>query len=224
MESELDNHISRVNFRKDEDDTQVWRSDESGCFSVKSAYECLAKHERGPQKEEFINLWKAKTFPNVLFTAWRPLLGRLPTRLCLSRRGIVMNSTMCALCLAEEESCQHLFMECKHAQGVWNRCLRWISILFVQHNDIATHFVGFSLTTCSQKQNMVWRGMWTTIVRSLWDHINNVVFNGGVVDEEEVFHEAQLKSWLWLKHKGNNFSYSFSDWLLNPWTCISSYK
>ena len=37
------------------------------------------------------------------------------------------------------------------------------------------------------------------------------MFNQGVVDEEEVFQKAQLKSWLWLKHKGNNFNYSFSD-------------
>ena len=198
----------------------MWRSDEFGCFSVKLAYECLAKPERAPQKEVFINLWKAKTFPN----AWRALLGRLPTSLCLSRRGIVMNTTTCALCLAEEESCQHLFVECKHAWRVWNMCFRWISILVVQHNDIATHFVGFSLTNGSRKQNMVWRGVWTTIVRSLGEHRNVVVFNEGVVDEEEVFHKAQLKSWLWLKHKGHNFCYLFSDWMLNPWTCISSYK
>ena len=51
-----------------------------------------------------------------------------------------------------------------------------------------------------------------------------MVFNEGVVDVEEVLHKAQLKSWLWLKHKGHNFSYSFSHWMLNLWSCINSYK
>ena len=50
------------------------------------------------------------------------------------------------------------------------------------------------------------------------------VFSEGVVDAEEVLQKAQLKLWLWLKHKGHNFSYSFSDWILNPWFCICSYK
>jgi len=67
--SELENHTSSVNVRKDVKDTQVWRSDESDYFSVRSTYECLVKPERGPQKEAFIQLWKVKTFPNVMLTA-----------------------------------------------------------------------------------------------------------------------------------------------------------
>ena len=155
---------------------------------------------------------------------WRAMLGRLPTRVGLKKRGIVMNTTGCVFCLVEEESCQHLFMECICARRVWNMCFNWIGILFVQHNDMAAHFEGFSLINGSKKQNMVWKGVWTAIVRSIWEHRNVVAFNEGIVDEEEVFHKAQLKSWLWLKHKGHNFCYSFSDWVMNPWSCISTYK
>jgi len=50
------------------------------------------------------------------------------------------------------------------------------------------------------------------------------VFNQKVVDEEEVFQKVQLKSWLWLKHKGTKFNYSLSDWVMNPMVCLSSYK
>ena len=159
-----------------------------------------------------------------MLTAWRAMLGRIPTRLCLSKRGIVLNSTVCALCSSEEESCQHLFVACKHAWRVWTMCSKWIGILFVQHNDIVAHFESFYLVNGSRKQNFVWKGVWTAIIWCLWEHRNSVVFNEGVVDDEEVLYKAQLKSWLWLKHKGNNFSYSFADWLLNPWPCISSYK
>jgi len=67
------------------------------------------------------------------------------------------------------------------------------------------------LTQGSNKQNLIWKRVWATIVWCLWEHRNSIVFNQGVVDEEEVFQKAQLKSWLWLKHKGNNFNYSFSD-------------
>jgi len=32
------------------------------------------------------------------------------------------------------------------------------------------------------------------------------------------------KSWLWLKHKENNFCYSYAEWVMNPLTCIGSIK
>jgi len=70
----------------------VWKSDESGSFTVRSAYECLVKADRGPQVDVFKYLWKTKTFPNVVITAWRMLLGRVPTRECLRKRGVMLDS------------------------------------------------------------------------------------------------------------------------------------
>jgi len=85
---------------------------------VNSVYECLSKQSRGPCLEVFKLLWKAKAFPNVVMTTWRVLLGRIPTRVSLSRRGFTVNSTLYAMCQSKEESCQHLFLECKYAQRV----------------------------------------------------------------------------------------------------------
>ena len=65
---------------------------------MSSAYECLAKSERAPQIDAFKYLWKVKTFPNVTITTWRVLLGRALTRECLSRRGVMLNTIVCALC------------------------------------------------------------------------------------------------------------------------------
>jgi len=105
LEFELGKYTSRVNVMKDEKNAQVWRSEESGCFTVRSVYEYLAKSVRGPEIEVFKHLWKVKTFPNVMITTWRVLLGRIPTRLSLSRRGVLLNTTISALCETKEESC-----------------------------------------------------------------------------------------------------------------------
>ena len=86
------------------------------------------------------------------------------------------------------------------------------------------NFESFFLPQHSYKQNLVWKGVWAAVVRCLWEHRNSIVFNQRVVDVEEVFHNAQLKSWLWLKHKENNFNYSYAEWVMNPLTCICSIK
>jgi len=124
LEYELGNLISGVRVRKDVEDTLLWKSSKDGMFSVSAAYECLSKPERVPKKEVYTLLWKVKTFPNVMLLVWRVLLVRIPTRLSLRSRGVVMNSTMCALCLSVEESSQHLFLECKHAWRVWSMCYK----------------------------------------------------------------------------------------------------
>jgi len=51
---------------------------------------------------------------------------------------------------------------------------------------------------------------------------NKVVFNGGVVDDEEIFSLAQLKGWLWLKYKWTRISFSYSDWYFSPLKCLQS--
>jgi len=41
-------------------------NDESGCFTMSSAYERLHKPERGLYIDAFKYLWKVKAFPNVV--------------------------------------------------------------------------------------------------------------------------------------------------------------
>jgi len=118
LENTLGLLISRAYVKRDRKDARVWKSDESGSFTVRSAYECLVKADRGPQIAAFKYLWKTKTFPNVVITAWRVMLGRVPTRECLRKRGVMLDSVVCVMCQSEEESCQHLFLDCKHARSV----------------------------------------------------------------------------------------------------------
>lgn len=224
MEIDLLMLLSKAIMKKYVKDVQVWGKEVPGMFSVKSAYECLAKQASGPQSEVFKLLCKVKAFLNVATTTWRVMLDRIPTRVCLSRRGVMMNSTLCALCQLKEESCQHMFLECRYAQWVWSLCFKWIGISFIQQNDLKMHFQSFYLSQASNKQNLVWKGVWETVVRCIWDQRNLIVFKKGVVDAEEVFQKAQLKSWQWMKHKVYSFNYSLVDWVSNPMICIKSYK
>ena len=88
-----------------------------------------------------------------------------------------MNSIVCVMCMIKEESCQHLFIECKYAQLVWSLCLNWLGIKFVRHNDPKIHFESFHCAQASYKKNLVWKGVWAAIVRCIWDQRNSILFN-----------------------------------------------
>ncbi|XP_068475121.1 uncharacterized protein [Phaseolus vulgaris] len=204
LEKDLKAYISRTIIKRQEQDIRVWGVNNKGCFSMKSAYESIRGD--GTRIGVFDLLWKAKALPSVLIIAWRSILDRLPTRECLSRRGVTMESTSCVFCHSKVESSQHLFLECDVVVRVWDLCLRWIGILSVQHNALHNHFESFSLTHVSNKQEMVWKGIWASIVRSVWEHRNLVVFKQGVVDAEKMFQQAQLKSWLWMKYRVSRYN------------------
>jgi len=147
-ESELVNEllrvISRTKLIREEMDSQKWEGDTSGVFSVKTAYERLTKSSTDGPNAIFNLLWQVKAYPNVLVTAWRALLDKLPTKTNLMRRGVMINNQLCVLCGGGNETVQHLFVECSVAQRVWNRCFRWMGIVFAQHRELTCHLEQFS--------------------------------------------------------------------------------
>ncbi|GJR41167.1 RNA-directed DNA polymerase, eukaryota [Tanacetum coccineum] len=56
-----------------------------------------------------------------------PLGGilRLPTRVNLSRRGVLLDSHLCPLCNAAMEDVQHVFFQCDVARVVLRKICRW---------------------------------------------------------------------------------------------------
>jgi len=200
MEGDLLNLITGKTLSKEAKDTLVWSGDQNGAFSVKSAYLNLRHQHVGSSNEIFSLLWEAKAMPKALVTAWRILLGRLPTYDNLIRRGLVVTSSSCVFCNVSEESTQHIFLDCALAQSVWSLCFRWIGIFSVQHKDILVHFESFQLPHFTVSQNQIWKGIWVAIVRCIWDQRNLIVLKQGVVDADEIVHLAQLAAWLRLKH------------------------
>ena len=63
----------------------------------------------------------------------------------------------------------------------------------VRHESTLINFQSFCLLSQRQDVNRAWKGMWLTIISKIWNHINNVVFKGGVVDVEKIFSLTQLK-------------------------------
>jgi len=220
LEEELLTVLDKEVLYKDVKDLITWRGDSKGIFIVKSTYSLLTNQDTGPSSDVFSLLWKTKAVPKVMITAWRILLDKIPTRRNLESRGIIVNSSLCVLCNMAEETTQHLFLDCIFVHHVWMLCCRWIGIFGVQNKDIGSHFANFHLVHMSEKQNQVWKEVWAAILRCIWEHRNNVIFRQGVPDSEEIFQVAQLLSWLWLKHREGSFSYSFSDWHLNPNECL----
>jgi len=118
---------------------------------------------------------------------WRVLMDRMSSRMNLARRGINIQCNIGPLCMKEEETIQHLLMYCEVSQRVWDKCDRWVGLTTVRNNDIINHFRNFYAIGLSKKTNIVWKGMWLTIVWEIWKYRNKIIFSNGVVDDVEIF-------------------------------------
>jgi len=120
-----------------------WIGDDQQVYTAKSGYSILNMEDQMSSLEYFQLLWSLKITPSALVWAWRILWDRLPTRVNLVRRGVLLGCTLCPMCRERLENAQHLFCTCKVAQKVWDLCERWIGKVTVRHESIPSTFKAF---------------------------------------------------------------------------------
>jgi hypothetical protein len=109
-------------------DKWVWRLEDGGSFTVKSAYNkliSLESHFEVMGEEEgrvFGQIWESPAPSKVVAFSWKVILNRIPTRINLARRNVLPEngSLNCVLCDLVGESESHLFFAL--SSGVEDLC------------------------------------------------------------------------------------------------------
>ncbi|GJV33534.1 RNA-directed DNA polymerase [Tanacetum coccineum] len=94
-----------------------------GVFRVKDARMLL--DERFLPKDSTATRW-VKSIPiKINVFAWKVYLDRLPTRLNLMKRGVLVPSLLCPVCNADHEDTSHLLVSCSLANEAVRLVCRW---------------------------------------------------------------------------------------------------
>lgn len=110
---------------------QYWRLENSGVYSVKSAYKFLQVQRGHWNAEENENiwriLWRIKAPPMAVNLVWRALSNCLPTMTQLHYKHVPVQM-LCSICANEEESIVHSLTLCPFAKQCWmtlRQDIRW---------------------------------------------------------------------------------------------------
>lgn len=125
-------------------------------------------------------VWKSECFPKIKFFNWTLLKGKILTAENLKKRGILRPS-ICCLCRAEEESSQHLFLECPFSQSCWKLIISPLSRreTFDQITSLQKNWET-SYPYPKKNKNLIirlWNSIPSTLCWQIWIARNNCIFN-----------------------------------------------
>ncbi|XP_058783739.1 uncharacterized protein LOC131658465 [Vicia villosa] len=164
-------------------------------------------------------LWHSWMPSKVKIFGWRLLQDRLATREQLVKRGILENDERC-FCVfgcSQEGDIRHLFLDCDVARRVWEKVANWLGLDQGYAGDCCSYLkqmVERMSKLCSVRRAAV---IWMCTSWCIWKQRNDVIFENGVRDIDEIFHNVQMYSWWWLNigNKQKVFC-SFYEWRHSP--------
>jgi hypothetical protein len=228
---ELQGLLYDFSFNPELTDRWKWKPGLLGTFSVRSYYSVLIELQSvlalaAPILAALKKLWKIDVPSKVLVFGWRFILDRLPTRLALNHRGIILNPNdmSCAFCSLNTEDIGHLFFSCQYSIGIWNAISNWIGKVIPTGVDYCTHFLLFGdLVRLKKGSGRVSRLIWLATTWSIWKLRNDVIFNGVTPDASNLVNNIKTISWLWFSGRfGRKANVSFLNWCIDPLGCFAS--
>lgn len=220
--AELQRVINQVELQTDREDAWVWQAENSGRYTVQSAYKVIM-HARGFEKDSFYkNLWNALVPLKVSCFSWKASRDRLPTLTNLLRRNIATQSgSMCPGCKREEETVSHIFYVCNLFSPIWMECMKWLGFQTAFHYDCKTHWYQFTgLISGNLKVRQKWQVIWYAVMWGIWLARNRIVFKGENIESAEIVELIKIHSWRWLSAKRTIPNIPMSSWFLNPLSCL----
>lgn len=94
----------------EEEDTFVW-DPSGGSYTVKIGYTTLQEEQNQQDWAPWKFIWKTESLPKIKIFIWTLLKGKILTSENLKRKGF-SGPSKCQTCLMEEETIQHIFLDC----------------------------------------------------------------------------------------------------------------
>jgi hypothetical protein len=119
---ELAARLDEVHLVEDREDSIRWWPEESGEYSVHSAY--LLQFSGSIDSDFSTSIWQGWAPGKCKFFLWMAALDRILTADALQRRGWA-NDYFCPFCVRNLETPMHLLVECPWTRQIWSAVASW---------------------------------------------------------------------------------------------------
>ena len=147
--------------------------------------------------------WQGVCPPKVEFFVWQLLKGRVLVKQVLNKFGISsIVSLACPLCNEEDESVDHLFIQCRLAWKIWSKGMGWWGVQGCITKSMVEWAAGWGSLCPSRECKRAWSSLFFATVWTIWEVRNNKVFNNGESEMSLALDSIQFRIAWWFKHHG----------------------
>nr|GEV48074.1 RNA-directed DNA polymerase, eukaryota [Tanacetum cinerariifolium] len=134
---------------------------------------------------------------------WRARRDFLPTRVNLSRRGILLESSSCPLCLSSKENIHHVLFGYDLVENIFRRICRWWELDWQTLESFSDWNYWFSLIRLSSKVKTLLEGVFCVAWWSIWGFMNRTVYNEMPPRRSVLFDDIMSLSYNWFSSRCN---------------------
>lgn len=195
-------------------DQWSWAAAGHDRFTVKGVTDLLL--QRFQWGSNYVMKW-AKWVPlKCSIMAWRAEQNRLPTRVALVQRSIVIQDRLCPWCRDVDETVTHVLADCLIAARVWDCISSWCRIPPIFAFNIQDLLQVFTTVKgCKWKKKIV-HGIVIVTMWAIWNQRNETIFRGMEPSVENIVSMVKSLSFLWLKNRTRYRRLVWKDWSRYP--------
>ncbi|CAN1840951.1 Putative ribonuclease H protein At1g65750 [Linum perenne] len=176
----------------------IWPLEASSRFSVRSLRGALTTN-RFPRLLSFPHdvIWLNGVPPKVQAFCWLVCHSKIASLDNLQRRGFQL-ANRCALCYANLESINHLFLRCDFTMHLWNRISSTLSIFGPCGESVNDVFMGWKSMNCYPNFQGGTRFVLHAFIWFVWLERNDRIFNDKPSQEIQVFYRIMINVGRWM--------------------------
>ncbi|KAK1421261.1 hypothetical protein QVD17_23454 [Tagetes erecta] len=143
---------------------------------------------------------------------WRALINGIQTKEALHHRNIVPNP-MCPSCGTNNESPDHVLLNCERALKVWHAVFKWCNIPINQTVTICQLLkIPASLPVTSDTKKLLY-AIFLTSLWCIWRARNDQIFNAKTKDTTAIIGDIKSLAYLWTKYRGSSNNLKWRTWV-----------
>ena len=134
----------------------------------------------------------------------------------LQNYGASIANSKCQMCDIEEETVNHVFLECEVARFIWGRIGLWWKEAIPVFMSLIEMWCWIESISFPPRFRNHFKVVVTASLKSLWDARNERVFKQNIKPQEVIFKGAQDMAYNWLYSRDSKFSCDRITWFRNP--------
>ncbi|KAJ0535046.1 putative reverse transcriptase zinc-binding domain-containing protein [Helianthus annuus] len=196
----------------DKEDVWQWKPRKNELISVLLLRDEMLKKSLEDNDVEWGH-WNKWVPSKVNLFTWRAAKNRIAAKVELIKRGVQLENQVCSRCKKEEESVNHLLLNCLKSRAIWRNILIWLKLPIQLNSDSCGDLLEMIEEINGSKEwKKLIKAIFMITIWQIWKYRNDVEFNKKEGLLKDSIDDIKELSFLWIKERSRLKNLVWERW------------